>query len=394
MKYPPLYDCINPKFRAWIRGKAFPFFFHALGGKDVYDSENLIERGITLEVRSGEASIMHVPEVQDGNSTDEAVLPGYDLRFGKRYVCRFDYSAYGDCLRDFGCITLPGMVALQTGEESTLPRVAALSKGIFRRRVRRENLIIAGWPHLWMTYGDFLPSWIPRVARILRSLNDKERAEVCVALPLKGKEWAREMLEFIGIDRERQIDTLSEECGITRSGTVLTAYTESSCHFLGHPEDWNDLYAILPEAWRSKLKAPRVPTRRLMIQRGGTRKLLNEKELFASILDFGFEFIEDTYRSIPEQIELFMDAECVVQPHGAAYGNLIWAYHPLRYMEVIPSCWMDTGARNLCAQRGNRYQVMVDRSYGELRKAWKGGFVPFVSVDPLKFKAQVDSLLS
>lgn len=230
---------------------------------------------------------------------------------------------------------------MQTGLYRSLALLAAPLMG-GGKISREEKLIISLWSHTFLSYGDLIISVLPRVARILTSLNEAERNEVCLAFPFGGKPWAVEYAELLGIPRERQIDTLSETCAVAKGGAVLRSYTDImaerangdfSLYANCHPADYQQLRALL-----SLPKAR--PIRRLMIQRKGNRRLSHEQELLDAIRPLGFEMLEDKPRSVQEQIQIFSEAACVVAPHGASAANILWGSPQIRFMEVLSSTWM------------------------------------------------------
>jgi capsular polysaccharide biosynthesis protein len=63
------------------------------------------------------------------------------------------------------------------------------------------------------------------------------------------------------------------------------------------------------------------PTRRFYVTRTGTRRVVNEVELFAALEPLGFEFVVPEARSFQEQVELFAQARVLVGPHGSNFVN-------------------------------------------------------------------------
>jgi hypothetical protein len=63
------------------------------------------------------------------------------------------------------------------------------------------------------------------------------------------------------------------------------------------------------------------PTRRFYVTRAGTRRAVNEAELFAALEPLEFEFVLPEERSFEEQVKLFAQARVLVGPHGSNLVN-------------------------------------------------------------------------
>src|SRR5207245_2561163 len=70
----------------------------------------------------------------------------------------------------------------------------------------------------------------------------------------------------------------------------------------------------------------RPPTRRLYVSRqGASRKVANERELYAALEPLGFEFVVPGRLAFGEQVRLFSEARVAVGPHGANFVNGIFS---------------------------------------------------------------------
>lgn len=361
--------------RSYLKQRAIPFLFQLRGGRDLWPDQDLSPYGIEMIERekTGEIELPAVPGPQEGASD---LLPAITIQFGARRVLKLDAATHGDCVKRWGTIVLPGGRALQTGINHHMPRLAAVYPRPWGRK-RREDLIVAVWPHTFMSYGDFCMCVLPRLCRALRALTEKERSAACVALPFSLGIWARQYVELIGIPRERQIDTLSENFGLSRAGVAVTVNHSSG--FWASPGDFEDMWEMMP------LTPSASPQRRLMIQRKGSRPLLQENELFLAIRDLGFELLEDQPRTAREQVEIFREAQYVVGPHGAGLSNILWGPRTLGLMEVQSVSWVFPSFRLLCAMRKAPYRLLIDSSAGGEPRMQEGCNLDPLSVDREQF---------
>lgn len=78
------------------------------------------------------------------------------------------------------------------------------------------------------------------------------------------------------------------------------------------------------------------PRRFYVVREGFTRSVHNEKELRDFFLSRGWGLVAPETLPIPEQIELFANAEAVVALHGSALTNLLWCSPGCRVIELVP----------------------------------------------------------
>ena len=96
-------------------------------------------------------------------------------------------------------------------------------------RIRREKLILCPQPYPGGTYGDVLNITLPRLCTILMALSKKEKSKACVVLPFGG-EIIHQLVERLGIPRERHINTRTECFGLTPDGVAVTCNTPLKIH--------------------------------------------------------------------------------------------------------------------------------------------------------------------
>jgi hypothetical protein len=102
--------------------------------------------------------------------------------------------------------------------------------------------------------------------------------------------------------------------------------------------------------------ADRRPHRRLYISRRRShyRRIVNETEIVAYLLDHGFEVHELEDYGYREQVALFADASVVVGPHGAAHTNMLYAQPGLVLVDILGSL-VNKCFHNMALTLGNEY---------------------------------------
>jgi capsular polysaccharide biosynthesis protein len=102
--------------------------------------------------------------------------------------------------------------------------------------------------------------------------------------------------------------------------------------------------------------ADRRPHRRLYIsrRRAHYRRIVNETEVVAYLLDRGFEVHELEDYGYREQISLFADARVVVGPHGAAHTNMLYAQPGMVLVDILGSL-VNKCFHNMALTLGHEY---------------------------------------
>jgi len=109
----------------------------------------------------------------------------------------------------------------------------------------------------------------------------------------------------------------------------------------GVPNNWIPGTTPGDVTWLRETFAPMMTgtskRRRLFISRtdSGSRHLMNEGEVFASLQGFGFELIRLSELCFSEQVALFSEAELVVGAHGAGFSNLVFAPEGAGLIEFV-----------------------------------------------------------
>ncbi|MCC7275266.1 MAG: FkbM family methyltransferase [Alphaproteobacteria bacterium] len=89
-------------------------------------------------------------------------------------------------------------------------------------------------------------------------------------------------------------------------------------------------------------KGPETP-RKLYVSRADSRKrrISNEDAVSRYLAQHGYETVSMTGKSIAEQARLFMGADRIIAPHGAALSNLMFSPRGMRLDELTPSAYVN-----------------------------------------------------
>ncbi len=148
----------------------------------------------------------------------------------------------------------------------------------------------------------------------------------------------RELLDVLGIDRDRCIDStqmryVHAECLVVPSPPAMTVVNPP----------WAVAYL------RERLLAEpidRIPGRAIYVNRGGgpnNRQVTNEEELIGHLHTRGFHVIEPEKLTVPEKVRAFAEASVIVGAHSAGLVNLAFASPGAAVIELFPA-----GGTNTC----------------------------------------------
>jgi hypothetical protein len=128
----------------------------------------------------------------------------------------------------------------------------------------------------------------------------------------------------------------------------------------------------------------RRPHRRLYIsrRRAHYRRLVNETEVVAYLLDRGFEVHELEGYGYREQISLFADARVVVGPHGAAHTNMVYAQPGMVLVDILGSL-VNKCFHNMAVTLGHEYWYVDGKDIPSGRAYTDDIFLPLEKLDSI-----------
>jgi hypothetical protein len=129
----------------------------------------------------------------------------------------------------------------------------------------------------------------------------------------------------------------------------------------------SSIFEVSPDAiaWlNDKFKdvgARRVTPKKIYISRGDAkiRFVSNEPQLTEVLTDFGFETMAMSGLSIPDQINLFRNAQYVIGAHGAAFANLAFAKPGATFIEFFSKGHYAPCFNRISGSRGLKYGFLV-----------------------------------
>ena len=219
-------------------------------------------------------------------------------------------------------------------------RAAAID---FARPTRREEHVIALWSHPWLGFHHFLSEVTPKICQIIEERGkDLGGAKLC--FPMIHRRYEKELLGMLGIKENQVIDSKAVGGVIAEKVTIVPM----AGWFKGNPNVELLRKHLMPPA---TTKGPEL----LYLARMGRRRCLNDATIVERCLKLGFTVVDESSRTIPEQIELYRDARVLVGPHGSAFTNMVWAAPGARIVEMIPSTFDVEYHEHLAASLGHHH---------------------------------------
>ena len=196
----------------------------------------------------------------------------------------------------------------------------------FARPKHREHHVIALWSHAsWLGFHHFLSEVTPKICRIMEEFGkDLGGAKLCY--PMIHRRYEKELLGMLGLRDDQVIDSKAVGGVMAEKLTVVPM----AGWFKGNPNVELLRKYFMPPA---TAKGPQL----LYLARMGRRRCLNDAKIIERCLDLGFTVVDESSRTIAEQIELYRDAKVLAGPHGSAFTNMVWAPTGARIVEMIPS---------------------------------------------------------
>jgi capsular polysaccharide biosynthesis protein len=148
--------------------------------------------------------------------------------------------------------------------------------------------------------------------------------------------------------------------------------------------------AFIPSTYRQKIydvflpQRARVKNKIIFISRAESynqRHVTNELELIKVLEKFGFQKYILEKMSLPEQTELFYDADAVVAPHGAGLSNIIFSEN-IKVIELFPYPFVIPYFYYLAKSMGHTYQYWCGNYQYKDAQGWNDNF--FVDVPELQ----------
>jgi capsular polysaccharide biosynthesis protein len=214
----------------------------------------------------------------------------------------------------------------------------------------RSNSRFLEGTFVFMPVSGFYHWLIEDLPVFLRSIESAPDARVLV--PSRAPEYVWSALNWLGHDDAIEIDkrVSVEKLDITAksdgSGTVGANV---------HPVD----VGLLRQRFRSLIPTSPVGHRLVSIRTGYKRSVEDEHDLVRRLSPRGFEGVDPSTLSFPEQITLFANTEHLVGLHGAGLTNSIWMSEGAKVTEIFSSRYMVPCFATLAAVRGLKYSHYV-----------------------------------
>jgi capsular polysaccharide biosynthesis protein len=195
-------------------------------------------------------------------------------------------------------------------------------------------------------YHEFLEGLL-RVVKSFQVFGD-----IKVLVPLRRPEYIDEMLDFVGVAKDRII--VSDSPLIVKKGVLIPRWSDNLKADLIEFRD----YLV------SRLPVDCMGEKRIYISRAKSRRSLpDECKLEQFLADKGFRIAYFEEMPFVEQLKAVRAADMVISPHGAGLSNLIVARPGTKVVELMTQGWANSCYGHLASSLGLEY-VCIDADAG------------------------------
>ena len=265
-----------------------------------------------------------LPAITDISASQKVLFAPITARTEPDFVWNYDNTKRQAALLRCGSVQI-GRAVLDTDFGNTALLADLLRPD--RRKGQYFPTVIAPWSHYWGGYHDFLLFLAAKLCRLKATTDPAVFDQAAVSYPLFNTDFESELLALLGIGPNQLFDSRQHTLTFDR---VLLANNSSWFYPTA-----DDVLALKTIVEAQLPPAPSEPPKRLYISRSGRRRVLNEPDLVAMLMRYGFDYIEDNPRSVAGQVRLYQSAEFVVGPHGASFANLLWCRPGTQLIELF-----------------------------------------------------------
>jgi hypothetical protein len=205
--------------------------------------------------------------------------------------------------------------------------------------------------------------------------------------PPLTKHWQREILEIIGLDKERILEL--EPSGFVRFEEVIAVSRAMMNISTFMPAGIEALASLAPSTSGRR----RIYSSRQHVVR---RSIANEAEILNVLESHGFETVHPQELSVKEQIRTFAEAEAILGVHGSGLTNAIFSPSNATVIELQPEslAYIENAVvRTLAAIRNQRF-VQVVYPFSEPHVDDRVRTSADITVDPVHLDKTLSRVLS
>jgi hypothetical protein len=212
-------------------------------------------------------------------------------------------------------------------------------RSLFMHKEPLSGAVVASWPHLFLTYGDFVLQLLPQLCHVLSLLDREQEPKPLIVLP-RPPQFVEEYLALLGCPPDRLVDSTLHSYHLLPGSRVYFREKDPIWFLCASPE----LIRLTRECL---LRPGHTSAKDLLFveRRGGYRKALGlTDDVRLRLESIGFRFFDPALVPVPRQIEAFSKARVVVGVHGGGLANLLWCQTGTKVVELFhpnysPPCY-------------------------------------------------------
>lgn len=252
--------------------------------------------------------------------------------------------------------------------DMTAPHTATMALKLHTCTRREKTVAVLGtvWSYV---YFHWMLDIIPRI-KILKMANiDLENID-CFVIPNNNLRFQVEVLKKIGISERKIIHAENDQSLHMEAANLIVPSLPSS---LDSPPAWACAY--VKTIYQDCLATTALPQRRIYISRAKAagRKILNEDDVLATLLPFGFKRIELETMAVQDQAKIFSETEIVIAAHGAGLTNILFCRPGTVILDIFSPRYVNPCYWILANEMQLTYGYLIGEDLGSREK---------INVDP------------
>jgi capsular polysaccharide biosynthesis protein len=217
-------------------------------------------------------------------------------------------------------------------------------------------------------YGHWMCLTLP-LLRLYDNFFGLEQIDFCYIGSSPLTSWHQESLERAGIAISKIIQ---EPCTSDRLVAAINNRVTMIGHtpYIEYAAITQDDYLFVRNLFYRKYDIKVKSQKRVYVKRGqvNRRRVLNELAVLETLKRHGFESVEMSNKTLPEEVSIFYQAEAIVAPHGSALVNLLFIQPGVKVLELMPFGYVNSffyamasygAAEYFCLQGENTMQDNV-----------------------------------
>ncbi|GAB3429688.1 glycosyltransferase family 61 protein [Niabella aquatica] len=334
-------------------------------------------------------SSVDLPDVKDESDPENRIYKAYTFTSEEVYVWRHDFKN--------GFISKHGSIIIGKKVLCTDWDHRGFEHGFWKKDKRLSKQVKTVIPllshhqdmHVFYSltgYYDFVLLVAAKLSRIKDAIGEHGIRDMYITYHSFGGSYEKEYIELLGFNADNYVDSRTYKLSAEKV-------------IFGNTGTWkpnvNEILSLKRNIEARLNISDSTPSagNRIYISRNGRRKIENEDELIQLLKKLGFIIIEDTQRSVKEQIDIYRNASFIIGPHGASFANIIWCRPGTFLYELFPTSWTPDYFLYMAKVNNMQYAAFWDDTHKDISSDLFKALHQNIYVSIPKLQASLENIL-